>query len=268
MKSVLIGVLAAVAAMAAEPGKLVVNGKSYALTHVYARKGPDPFEKTKMATYVIAVDRELNAATRSDEDALRELAWDGKLNMVEIQLNDGGISWSIRTVEQKGSVSGSQSPDPYKLTVAGGRVKGTVKMAEASKLGETEYYFEFPVDAAIEVKVAAPAPTAADKAAARTAASTKAYFAYQKALLAGDKEGIKRAVDPEKAAHVDTPEFPQMIKFIQEMQPKNIEVLRAVETGDDAELTLSGNGGADTGTVKMKRMNGAWLIMRESWKKK
>ena len=75
-------------------------------------------------------------------------------------------------------------------------------------------------------------------------------------------------VDPAKAAHVDTPEFPQMIKFIQEMQPKKIEVLRAVEQGEDAELTLSGNGGADTGTVKLKRINGAWLIMRESWKKK
>lgn len=147
-------------------------------------------------------------------------------------------------------------------------MKGTVKMAEASKLGETEFYFEFPVDAAIEAKVEQPAPTAADKAAAGRAAATQAYLAYQKALMAGDKEGIKRAVDPAKAAHVDTPEFPQMIKFIQEMQPKKIEVLRAVEQGEDAELTLSGNGGADTGTVKLKRINGAWLIMRESWKKK
>ncbi len=261
MKQGILIFLAAAAALAADAGKLVVNGKSRALTHVYARKAAG-------VTAVIAVDRELDAATRTDPDALRSLAWDKKLNMVEIELNDGGISWVVRSQDYQGSLSGSQSPDPYKLTVAGGRVKGTVKMAEASKLGETEFYFEFPVDAAIEAKVEQPAPTAADKAAAGRAAATQAYLAYQKALMAGDKEGIKRAVDPAKAAHVDTPEFPQMIKFIQEMQPKKIEVLRAVEQGEDAELTLSGNGGADTGTVKLKRINGAWLIMRESWKKK
>jgi hypothetical protein len=74
------------------------------------------------------------------------------------------------------------------------------------------------------------------------------------------------AVDPALAAKIDTPEFPEMVNFIQQMQPKIVVVLRATETAKTAELEVSGNGGTDTGTMKLKECNGAWLVMKESWK--
>ncbi len=254
--------------LAAAPGKLIVEGKTYALPFVYARQTPDDFDPKKMKTVVVAADRALAPEVRTDADAVRSMVWDGKLNAVEIEIGDGGIHWSIKAAEVKMSMSGSQSPDPYHLTVSGGRVKGMVKMAEPGKVGDSEYYFEFPVDAAIEKKVEAPAPTAADKVAAQSAASTKAYQAYLLVLMKGDKAGLMKAVDPAKADKINTPEFPEMIKFIQSMQPKNIQVLRATESGETAELAVSGNGGTDVGTVQMKKINGSWIVMKESWKQK
>jgi hypothetical protein len=267
-EKLLAAALLTLTAMHAAPGKLTLDGKTFDLTHVYARKGPDDFDKTKLSTYLLACDRELDAATRVDPSAVRELVWDGKLNAVQIQLDGAGISWSIKSAAVKTSLSGSQSPNPYDIQVNGDRVTGMVKMAKPGELGDTVYYFEFPVDARIEVKREPPPPTAADKAAAANSAAAKAYLAYQAVLMKGDKAGLMKAVDPEKAAMIDTPEFPQMIKFIQQMQPKNIVVLRATETGDTAELLASGNAGADTGTVKMKRINGSWLVMKESWQKR
>ncbi|MFN0102821.1 MAG: hypothetical protein ACKV2U_12105 [Bryobacteraceae bacterium] len=251
--------------LSADPGKLVLDGKTYVLAHVYARKSPGKFDSKKVSTYVLAVDRELPPATRVDSDAIREMVFEGQLNGVEIELGDDGVSWTIRSRQVQATLSGSQSPDPYKLTVSGGRVQGMVKMEKPSSVGDTEYYFEFPVDAAVEVKVEPPPPTAADKAAAKNSEVAKAYMAYQIVLQKGDKAGMMKAVDPEKAAMIDTPEFPQILKFIQSMQPKNVEVLRAAELGDVADLTVSGNGGADTGTVKMKKLNGVWLVVKESW---
>ena len=75
-----------------------------------------------------------------------------------------------------------------------------------------------------------------------------------------------KGVDPAKAAQVDTPEFHRMLKMIQSMQPNDIERLRATETGDTAELDVTRGGGKDTGTVKMQKLNGSWLVIRKSCK--
>ena len=248
------------------PGKLILDGKTIALTHVYARKGPSKFDGKAQSAYVLAVDRELAADVRVDEDTVRHMGWDRKLNSVEIEINGYGIAWSIRSSQVKASLSGSQSPDPYQLAVSGGRVRGMVKMEKPGTPGDTGYYFEFPVDAAIEVTAMRPPPGAKDKIAAQTSAAAMAHKTFQIAVMKGGKAGIMKGVDPAKAAQADTPEFPQMLKMIQSMQPKNIEVLRATETGDSAELDVTGGGGKDTGAVKMQKRNGSWVVMRESWK--
>jgi hypothetical protein len=79
------------AVLSSAPGKLVLDGNTYVLSHVYARKGPATFEPNKVSTYVLAADRELPADVRVDEDAIREMFWDGKLNSVEIEITDSGL---------------------------------------------------------------------------------------------------------------------------------------------------------------------------------
>jgi hypothetical protein len=246
------------------PGKLMLAGETYSLPCVYARQEPNPFDKTKTMTVVLAADRELGPEARTDERALRELTWSGKLNGVEIEMTGAGINWQIRSAGPMGGLSGSQSPDPYELQVEGGRVTGTVRMREPARLFGSEYFFEFDVDAAIEVKPETPAPTPADREAARESAAAKAYLAYQEALRAGDREALRRAVHPDRAAEMDGPEFDEVLGFLQEMQPRSVEVLRAAETGETAVLTVSGEGTAH-GEVRMQRIGGAWLVGKESW---
>lgn len=246
------------------PGKLIIAGETYSLPCVYARRAPNPFDQSKTMTVVLAADRELDAAARTDERALRELTWSGKLNGVEIEMTGAGINWQIRSAGPMGGLSGSQSPDPYGLRVEDGRVTGTVRMREPARLFGTEYFFEFDVDAALEEKPETPAPTAADRAAARASAAAKAYLAYQEALRAGDREALRRAVHPDRAAEMDGPDFDEMLGFLQEVQPKSIEVLRAAETGETAVLTVAGEGAA-RGEVRMERMGDLWVVVKESW---
>jgi hypothetical protein len=266
--TILTASLALATVLTADPGKLVLNGKTIPLTHVYARTAPDKFEPKVNAIYVLATDRELSPAVRVDPDAVMELLWDKKLNAVEIQLKEDGINWTIMSSERQSTPSGSQSPNPYKLVASGGRVRGTAKMAAPSTLGDLEYYYEFSVDAPIEAKVEPPPPTAADRAAAASSPVGKAYMALQSALMKGDKAAIMKAVDPAKASAIDTPEFPQILKMIQAMQPKNIQVLRAKESGNTAELDLTGDGGTQIGVIKLQKMGDNWVVMKESWKKK
>ena len=250
----------------AAPGRLILNGKTYELNHVYARRSPDILDSKKMATYVLTSDGEISARDPVDNDAIRELSWSGKINAVEIELTNGGISWCVLSSQIKLSLSGSRSPNPYALQMTASRVRGIVKMEAPDTLGDTTFFHEFPVNAAIESKVELRPPTAADEAAAQSAVPAKAYLAYLVVLMKGDKAGLMKAVDPAKARVIDTPEFPEILKFIQSMQPKQVTVLRATESGDTAKLTVSGNGGSETGTVKMEKINGAWLVMKESWK--
>lgn len=252
------------AVVIAAPGVFEIDGTKFELTHVYARKAPSTFEKGEESLYILAVDRALSADVRTDESAVRELVWDKQLNGVELEFKGDSVSWMLKTSAAGGSVSGSRSPNPYKLQITATRVKGHIEMNEREN-SHTKYYVAFDVDAAIERFVAPPPPTAADTAAAKNHPATKAYMEFQAALMKGDKATMVKIIDPEKAKMMDTPEFPQMIKFIQEMQAKNIQILRIAEKGDSATLTATGSAGKQKGTVTMERRNGQWILMKESW---
>jgi hypothetical protein len=212
----------------------------------------------------LAVDRALPLDVRTDESAVRGLVWDKQLNGVEFEFKGDSVSWMLKTSAAGGSVSGSRSPNPHKLQITPARVKGRIEMDERES-NHTKYYIAFDVDAAIERFVEPPPPTAADTATAQGHAATKAYLTFQAALMKGDKVTMVKLIDPEKATMMDTPEFPQMIKFIQEMQAKNIKVLRVAEKGESAILTVTGSAGKQKGTVTMERRAGNWIVMKESW---
>lgn len=248
----------------AAPGVLEVEGNKFELTHVYARKAPSTFDKTTESIYVLAVDRELPAGVRVDPDAVRGMVWDNKLNGIEMEFKDDSVSWLLKTSAAGGSVSGSRSPNPYKLQTTPAHVTGRVEMDERAS-SFAQYFAAFDIDAAIERYVAPPAPSAADTAAAQDHAATKAYFEFQDALMKGDKDTMMKLVDPEKAAMMNTPEFPEMLSFIQDMQAKNIRVLHVVDGGDTATLTVAGDDGKQTGSAAMERRNGQWLVMNENW---
>lgn len=251
-------------------GKLEVNGQTFALTHVYACLCPDQFDSKKTLLTIRAVDREVARAVRTDGDAMRDLFWNGELNGVEITIEGNSAAWRLRTkAVGNASVFGNRSPNPFALTVTATNVKGTAKLSESVETGGTKYFFEFPVDAVIEKPIVEPPPTAADRAAALKSPAAQAYMAFQKVLMSGTVAQIADLVDPEKGEMMRAePNAKEMLAFIRKMQPTGITVLKATETGDDAALIASGMEGTkpQTGKVTMKKLNGKWIVMKESWK--
>lgn len=260
------------ALMAQTPvGKMVINGSEIPFTNVYACMCPDPFDKKKSVLTLVATDRPVPPEVRTSEDAIRDLVWDKKLYAFEMRIDGDNVGWNVRPPGGGGNISSSRSPNPFKLTITATTVKGQVKLPEPSKLGDTTYSFDFAVDATIEKPVVEAPPSPADRAAAAKSPAAQAYIAFQKVLMTGTVAQIAEMVDPEKAEMMrKEPRANEMLAFIRKMQPKNIAVLKATETGDDAVLIASGTeeGKPQTGKIQMKKMAGKWIIMKESWQGK
>ena len=159
------------AAVAAGSGKMTIDGKDVPLPYVYAATKADPSEPGKTITYVLAVDRELDASTRGDYRDIMNRFLDAELSGVEVELTETGYTWILRCAEPRTRGLGQVEAGVFTLQAAGGRVKGTVARSKAGKAGESEYSFGFVVDAPIDQPPAEP--TAADRVAARQAASAK-----------------------------------------------------------------------------------------------
>jgi hypothetical protein len=59
-----------------------------------------------------------------------------------------------------------------------------------------------------------------------------------------------------------------MIGLVKMMSATDVQVLKVVEKGDTAELTVSGkqDGKVVDGIVHMAREGGAWKVQQEEWK--
>lgn len=263
MKKILLTTMLTGAAVAAASGKMTINGREIPLPHVYAATKADPFEPGKTMTYVLALDRELDASVRGDYRDIKNRFQDGELSGVEVELTATGFTWIVRCAEPRVRLLGQEQAGVFSLRAAGGRVQGAVDRSKPEKAGDTEYSFAFTVDAAIDRPPAAP--TAADRAAARHAAPAKDYLIAFRAIQEGNKELLKTVVAPEQAAELDASDFAANVKIVREMMPKTVEVLRATETGDTAVLILDGDGGKQRGKIRMKRIGKRWTVDEEDW---
>jgi len=214
-------------------GTLIINGTTTNITHVYARRAPSAFDAKKTILYILAVDREL-----SDESA----------------------TWTLRS-KLAPSRSGSRSPSPFNLQTANARVKGNLTLSEPTTLGDVTYIFDIAVNTEIETPIVEPPPPEA----------ANSFLAYEAALRKGEKEAILNAIDPEKATIArNSPEWPQILAMIQDIEPTGIVVQKATIEGDDAVLMVTGLDGKKPkeGKVTMMRLNNQWLVKKEAWKNK
>jgi hypothetical protein len=82
--------LSSPAVSAPKPGKvtgqMMINGKTYKLTHVYARAMPGSFDTKQTEIHVIVSDVAISAADLASEENRETLATDGKLHAMELVL--------------------------------------------------------------------------------------------------------------------------------------------------------------------------------------
>jgi hypothetical protein len=249
-------------------GKLTANGKTAKLTHVYATTKTNPFDKKKTDVVVIALDRELTPEVLFDEFEMMR-ATDGA-NGFSAEIDDEGsvISGQIFSpnFQKMNSFSSTGSQKAELTTRTADRIAGRVWLPKPDDFFGNKYEYSATFDIPMSKK---PAPVArkGTPLPAGGGEPAKAYQAYRKAMKAADFASLKKMIVPEMVKQMDDPEFKQMFPMIQEMQPKNITITGGVMDGNDATLdVLNKDEKNSLGTITMVKMNGAWMLKKESWK--
>lgn len=249
-------------------GTLTLQGKAIEMRHAAAIRVPDFFDKTKEATRLVISSTPIPAAALSQDMELFSLARAGKFDGVQFEFGAGSstVNLSILSNKLDSSISGSRSFDVDAVKIAAGMISGKLAI-EPSKLGDMSYQYDFSFSAPIAPQMKPEVPTPADKAAAAKAPSAQAYLAFVAALRSGNKAKLLELSSPNVRKMIDQPDFAENIAFIQSMEPTDIQVLKATETGDEAKLIVTGKekGVVKNGTVTMLRQNGKWLMVKESW---
>jgi hypothetical protein len=262
----------AAAAEGKAEGELTVNGKSTDVKYAYAFAGPGFFDKTKEDVTVIVSDVPLDAKALEDEFERIHMAEAGKLHAFEITFGADAkpISTSFRhNGFTKASPSGLSSEDVFeKKTFDGKTVEGRYKSAKPHEFFGSTYAFDVSFKADITRKAKPVPPTAAETAAAQKSPQAKVYTDFLNAVQKEDLGALRKLFTVEQAKNLDGPDAKQMVKMVKMMSATDIKVLKVVEKGDTADLTVSGkqDGNVQNGVVHMVKEGGAWKVQREEWK--
>ena len=253
-------------------GTITVNGKTTKLTHAYARAVKGFFDKTKEDVEVILSDVPLEVKALEDQFERMHMAEAGKLHAFEITIDADGkpISTAFRDNGfKKASPSGLSSDDVFTKKVFDGKtIEGRYKAAKTHEFFGETYSFDVFFKADITRAAKVVPPTVAETAAAQKSPQAKVYADFLKAIQKGDLGALKKLFTKEQAKHLDDPDAKKMIGFVKMMSATDIKVLKLVEKGDTADLTVSGkqDGNASNGVVHMAREDGAWKVEKEEWK--
>src|SRR5207237_7754442 len=119
-------------------------------------------------------------------------------------------------------------------------------------------------------KVAAPPPPKGKPLPAGGGEPAKAYFAFDKAVRAGDMAAVRRGVSAEQEKEMSSEDFKKMFPLMQALRAKNVKITSGTIDGDTATLLATGKdeSGTATGTITMVRQGGAWKLQKEEWKSK
>ncbi|HSB62704.1 MAG TPA: hypothetical protein VLJ18_01005 [Thermoanaerobaculia bacterium] len=262
----------AAAAEGKAEGKLTVNGKSTDVKYAYAWAEPGFFDKTKEDVIVILSDVPLEAKVYQDAFEKMKMAEAGKLHALEITIDAEGkpISTAYRHNGFKGPApSGLSSADVFtKKTFDGKTVEAAYKSAKPGEFFGNTYSFDVAFKADITRKTKPVPPSAAETAAAQKSPQAKVYADFLQAVQKEDLGAMKKLMSKEQGKNLDSPDAKQMVGMIKMMSATDIKVLKLVETGDTAELTVSGkqDDKVANGTVHMVKEGGAWKVQREEWK--
>jgi hypothetical protein len=269
------GLLASPAIRAADGkagGTITVNGKTTKLAYAYASAAPGFFDKTKEDVRVILTDVPLEPKALEDEFERIHMADAGKLHAFEITIDADGkpISTAFRDNGfKKASPSGLSSADVFTRKVFDGKtVEGSYKSAKESEFFGETYSFDVSFKADITRAPKVVPPTAAETAAAQKSPQAAVYADFLRAMQKEDLGALRKLFSKEQAKNLDDPEAKKMIGMVRMMSPTEIKVLKVVETGDKADLTVKGkqDGGVASGVVHMVKEGGAWKVQREEWK--
>ena len=276
--ALLVGLAVTIAATAGDApkvsGSITANGKTSALKYGYAMPKEDPFDKKKTATFVLVTDQEVPAAALADE--FEFMRWYDKAHLkgFAVLINDEKRVVSGNVYEpglKHNGFSGTGMQEVALTAMTPQRIAGKVSIPKPDDFfGDTYQYsatFDIPV---VAVKKPGAEPLKGTPLPAGGGDPAKAYWAFTKAVAAGDLAGIRKGASADRAKQMDDPEFKKMLPMIQAMQPKNVKITGGSVDGNTATLLATAKDGKETstGTITMVREGGAWKVEKESWQSK
>lgn len=249
-------------------GTLEVNGNTYQITHAYGLQIENSMTKGESATLLLLSDRPLPEKLLNENVSFFDLR-DAGMNGLKMEFYSNGENYAMIIVGAgiQGSFSSSGTFDRSQFT-AYEPVKIAGKISNEKNAGETSFKYEISFDTDILPRKPKVMPTAEEMKSAQSTGSAKAYIAFNQAVREGRLDAIRAGVIPERAEMMNKPEFEGMLSLIQSMMPADIVVVKATETGDNAELELTGkdDGKEKSGTASLVKIDGKWLVQGESWK--
>jgi hypothetical protein len=247
-------------------GTLTIGKDRFEIRYAAATQVPDPFEKTKMNTRIVLTDKPVPEDLLDDDGQIIDLKRQGCHGLrVDITQDKTTHSTLVISASLQGSLSNSGTFNGKQLTVfTSDRVEGLLEAAPEEVTGTV---LGFSIKFSAEVMPPEAPPTSADEAAASGKEPAKAYLALVEAIRSGDKQKIIDLSPPDRRGMIDTPEFPEMLKMVQQMTHQNIQVLKVSEHGDRARLLARGSleGQTQRGKIYLNRLKGRWVMAGETW---
>jgi hypothetical protein len=233
-----------------------------------AARVKDRFDKSKQVLHLVLSDAEIPSKALFDGMRLFAITSRSDVQVVEFDFSDDGVNWFLSMKGMPGTRSNNASPNPFPYQVTGNTMRGKIQSkSEAISQDSPAIEVSATYSAEIEKPVVEPAPTAAETAAAQRSPGWKAYLDRLDAVQKGDKARLMAALSPEERERLKGADFNQILPMLQEMQPRNVKVLKAVDTATESKLWLSGimDGKAQKAEVEMHLVDGHWLVTLEIW---
>ena len=239
-------------------GGIAIDGKMTDLPYAYAFTAP-ALSSRKPETILILSAQPLSPKAVTDPFARMKARNDGN-GMLEFTFDDTRALTSVQFgVEPMGGGGYSTS---YKFAVASWtdrQMRGRVYTDGELEMFKNLYRFDVNFDVAMTVP---PAPTASGKAAWATPQG-KVVAAYLRAARAGDKAALKRVIIAERAKDLNGPQAKDILSFLKmSADPATADFDALTVDGDSAEARLieRGKDGAMSSTLRLRLVNGVWLM--------
>jgi hypothetical protein len=262
---------AALAAMkpGAATGSFKVNDQETKFQYAYA-VGRKEFPSDPEKIVLVLSDAPIPEEVLLEGFGMQKLGREGTVHAVEVELGkdhkpEGGRLYhkEFSKGEAEGtsmsvSVSGMHNFVPD--AVDANTVSGKLFIKEPSDFMDSTFFYSGLFRAAVLRK---PPPTY-EGAKAALSGPGKVVTAFMQAVRLRNKLAIKKLVQPEMAAQLDSPEGAKMLKMMAAFMSPHLRVVAVTETGDSAEViaVAGGKGSRESNTFQLTKINGEWKIAK------
>lgn len=241
-------------------GKFTAAGKVAEMKYAYALIKPDTFDEEKDTVFLFLTDQPVSEDVLRGEWGLSELARDGKVNAVEMRLDETRAPRSGQLYHSglDGSVSVSGILKMRLDYYDGKKLVGRVYSGKEESFGS-----EWEVDAEFAVVIVPKPPEPAAAEAPLDSPPAKAALAFVKAARAKDKAALKGLVAPEMYAQLEGPQGAEFLNTLPSMFPASMKLSKVIMKGEDrAEVRFEekSDSGSATTRFKLELVDGKWRI--------